>query len=62
MPDPDVFEAIDAGDIDVAIGGCVISDEDPNYRCSACGTSFARASRSNKPGDDELSNVAEERR
>jgi hypothetical protein len=29
MPDPNVFEAIDAGDIDIEIGGCIISEEEP---------------------------------
>ena len=34
-PTPDTFEAADRGE--VALGGCVITGEDPTHRCSACG-------------------------
>lgn len=53
MPEPDVFRAIDVGDIDIVIGGCTISDEDPTYGCKACGTSFGNARRSDERADDD---------
>ena len=43
MPTADVIEAISAGEIDVEIGGCLVTDDDPKYSCSACGLSFGHA-------------------
>ncbi|MBA2283085.1 MAG: hypothetical protein H0W25_17890 [Acidimicrobiia bacterium] len=40
MPSGEVFEALDAGAIDIELGGCCISDDDPTHRCAACGVSF----------------------
>lgn len=45
MPGPDVLEALDAGEIDVVIGGCSITDGMPTHACSSCGTEFASTSR-----------------
>jgi hypothetical protein len=41
MPSGDVIEARDAGEIDIEIGGCCITDDHPTHRCAACGESFA---------------------
>jgi hypothetical protein len=59
MPLHEVVQAIDAGDIDIVIGGCAISDEDPMYHCSACGTSFGNARRSDAWADDDHAGDAE---
>jgi hypothetical protein len=34
-PTPDTFLAAERGDL--ALGGCVVSGEDPTHQCSACG-------------------------
>src|ERR1700675_1315666 len=34
FPSPETFEAADRGE--VAIGGCLVTGEDPTHRCSAC--------------------------
>jgi len=34
FPSPQTFEAADRGEI--AIGGCLVTIEDPTHRCSAC--------------------------
>jgi len=34
FPSPQTFEAADRGE--VAIGGCLVTGEDPTHRCSAC--------------------------
>lgn len=44
MPSPAVFEAFDAGEIDIELGGSCISDEDLTRRCAACCVSFGRRS------------------
>ena len=38
MPSPDLFEAVQAGT--VALGGCIMGEDDPNRVCRACGASF----------------------
>jgi hypothetical protein len=43
MPSGEVFEALDAGVIDIEIGGCCLTDDDPTHRCAACGEPFAVA-------------------
>ena len=35
FPLPETFEAAERGEI--ALGGCLMSGEDPTHRCSACG-------------------------
>jgi hypothetical protein len=35
LPGPEVAEAAERGE--VALGGCVIGDDDPNLQCRACG-------------------------
>jgi hypothetical protein len=62
MPDPNVFEAIDAGDIDIEIGGCIISEEEPKYRCRECGSSFGHDRSGNEPEPNDLVDGVEETR
>jgi hypothetical protein len=38
MPGPEVFEALQAGEIDIALGGCCVGPE--THQCNACGTEF----------------------
>lgn len=57
MPSPAVFEAIDAGEIDIGIGGCCVSDDDPTYECRACGARF----RNRSVGADRRSGWVERR-
>ena len=38
MPDHDLFAASERGE--VALGGCVIGDESPNYECRGCGAAL----------------------
>ena len=33
-PSPEMFEAAEAGKI--ALGGCVIGDDDPDWKCAEC--------------------------
>lgn len=40
MPTFEVFEAAEAGEIDIEIGGCCVSEDDPTHRCWACGARF----------------------
>lgn len=40
MPTGEVCEASEDGTIDVFIGGCIISEDDPKYHCSNCDTEF----------------------
>ena len=44
MPTSEVFDAIEAGRIDIEIGGCCVSGDDPTHRCRACGKRFGRRS------------------
>lgn len=46
MPGLEVFEALQAGEISIGIGGCCISDDDPTHECLACGTRFGDPPRS----------------
>ena len=39
-PMPETFEAAERGEI--ALGGCCVSDDDPQRLCKACGTEFDR--------------------
>jgi hypothetical protein len=39
MPGPEVFEAMQASEIDIFLGGCCV--EPATHRCGACGTEFA---------------------
>ena len=41
MPGGSVWEAMDAGIIDIHIGGCVLPG--PSYQCSACGQELSTA-------------------
>lgn len=41
MPSGEVFEALEAGVVDIEIGGCCLTDDDPTHRCAACGEAFA---------------------
>lgn len=43
MPSFEAIEALEAGVIDIAIGGCCISDADPRYECGNCGHRFGGA-------------------
>lgn len=40
MPSFEVFEAIEAGEIEIAIGGCCVTDDDPRFECRVCGQRF----------------------
>ncbi len=40
MPGPDLFEASERGD--VVLGGCVVSDDIPAFRCRSCGATSGR--------------------
>ena len=42
MPTGEVFEALDSGEIDVGIGGCVVSEDDPTHVCGSCGHEWGR--------------------
>ncbi len=42
MPTDEVFAAIDDGSIDIVLGGCIISPDDHDHRCTNCGTEFDR--------------------
>jgi predicted RNA-binding Zn-ribbon protein involved in translation (DUF1610 family) len=35
LPLPETFEAAERGEI--AVGGCILTGEDPTHRCAACG-------------------------
>lgn len=48
MPSADVFGAIEAGEIDIRLGGCCVSDDDATHECRACDALFD--SRSHQPG------------
>jgi DNA-directed RNA polymerase subunit RPC12/RpoP len=62
MPTADVFEAISAGEIDVEIGGCLVTDDDPKYRCSTCGLSFGHAMPNDESEADGLAYRAQDGR
>jgi hypothetical protein len=38
LPDHELFEASERGE--VALGGCVIGDESPDFECRACGAAL----------------------
>lgn len=38
MPSPELFESAERGE--VALGGCLISDENPERHCTACGAEW----------------------
>ena len=40
MPSPELMEAAEAGLIDVALGGCCVTEDDPTHECRACGRQF----------------------
>ena len=40
MPSSELMEAVEAGLIDVELGGCCVSDDDPTHTCRACGHQF----------------------
>jgi hypothetical protein len=42
LPSLDLAEAAERGE--VALGGCVIGDDDPNLQCRACGNEWRRTS------------------
>jgi hypothetical protein len=39
MPDPAV---LDSDEIDIVLGGCCITDDDPTHRCANCGDEFGK--------------------
>ncbi len=43
MPSPELMEAAEAGLIDVVLGGCCVTEEDPTHECRACGRQFRDA-------------------
>lgn len=45
MSTDDVFAAMDAGEINIFLGACCKSDDDPTHRCAVCGVSFASSRR-----------------
>lgn len=49
LPSGAVFKAIDRGEIDVVLGGCVVSDDDPTHQCSTCGTGIRAGTRRRSP-------------
>jgi hypothetical protein len=40
MPDGEVFAALDRGEIDIAIGGCIVGETNPTHQCAECGHQF----------------------
>jgi hypothetical protein len=42
-PSDDVLAALDARSIDIELGGCCVSPDDPNRSCSSCAEQFALA-------------------
>ena len=38
MPSPELMDAVQAGLIDVVLGGCCVTDDDPTHACRACGS------------------------
>ena len=45
MPIPAVLDAIDSGEIDVELGGCVVPDEPVTHQCRACSATFTPPTR-----------------
>jgi HD domain len=43
MPSPELMEAVQQGLIDVALGGCCVTEDDPTHVCRACGLQFREA-------------------
>lgn len=41
MPGSELIEAYEKGEVE--LGGCVVSDYDPEWRCRACGHDWGRA-------------------
>ena len=39
MPDEELFESADRGE--VALGGCIVTGEDPHYECRRCSSRWA---------------------
>jgi hypothetical protein len=44
LPTDDVQRALAHGEIDVVLGGCVVSPHDPTHQCTTCGRRFGRRS------------------
>jgi hypothetical protein len=44
LPGPELADAAERGEL--ALGGCVIGDDDPNLQCSACGNEWRTGSAS----------------
>jgi len=44
LPDPDLFRQAERGD--VVIGGCIVEDYSPDFRCQSCGHAWIKTSRS----------------
>ena len=40
MPGPELIEAYQKGEVE--LGGCVIGDNDPEWRCKVCGLAIAK--------------------
>ena len=41
FPSPEMIDDFDEGN--VSLGGCSISDENPDYECNACGNKWSKA-------------------
>jgi hypothetical protein len=40
MPSPELMDAVQAELVDVVLGGCCVTDDDPTHACRACGSQF----------------------
>lgn len=49
MPSFEVIEAIEAGEIEIAIGGCCVTDDDPRFECRVCGNRFGGTRQQSTP-------------
>ena len=43
LPDQELFAASERGE--VALGGCIVGDESPDYECRGCGSALPWAAR-----------------
>lgn len=43
FPTPEAVEAADRGEVE--IGGCIVEDDNPTWRCRQCGRSWQKAPR-----------------
>ena len=54
-PLPETFEA--AARSEVVLGGCIVSDDDPQYACSICREPVPSARKSVRPADSRFGTV-----